>query len=357
MELSQEIIITEKELKLAIRSISLKLINTINNYFGNNLKEARNDIKFIIRNSALETPKKFELMPITEKNKNHIIRYLVSMKNNIGIKHQTSEFHKKMNEIIDNIFSDKVLNDLVDKDAKKSYEAIIERVGEELQKSNITIENLSTAESRSLSVNIFKKIGEVFSIKMIAPNTSTKPKVPGGSYYRHEPNTGKYPDFVFIFGDNPNSDAIRIRNMFNIPKDVDRINVESKISTRIVGTQTSPEKYKLKLNDDKLFDKITSIKVGDEKSLSGLELRKLLNADNIEIDTIVAYLDPSGKTKTTQSKVFKKKIDGQEVFSIKRTSNGQFKIFNGDGNDIFGIEVGRVAYESGLFKEGVKCFL
>jgi hypothetical protein len=341
--------VTTEEVKITFRKFSKNLLVVLSQFmFDKKINEERNDIKIIIYKSILECPKNFVEAKITDANKNSFIKFLISMKPRIKFKNVVTDFHRILNEIIDYVFTHNGLNELIHSDLKVVYYNIINKVAEELKKNGVNLNDEKIA--RSLSVNVNRAIGETIAIKMLAPNTSSAKKDGFDTYYQHEPNgTGNFPDYRFYFGEKENQDAIKIRKNFNIPKNVESVDIECKLKTRIVGKQTSPEKYKISLKDDELMNKMTSIKVGEEKDISYEELKKMLNADEIVIETNVIYIDPNGNKKT-KARVFKgDKIKEEKNFVLKRTSKGQFKITNKSGKKFFGIELGRIAYETGMF--------
>jgi len=351
--LSDKQVELNKKHKISIffKKFQLNLLGVLKEFISanKNLFEGRNDIKLIILASAIFVPKDFKVLKITSENKEKLIKYLISKKSIIKLKKEAS-FSNHINKAIDIVFKKNILNDLVAGNLRITYNNIINKVKEEVIDF---ADNLNHSDERSLKTNIEKRIVESLSIKMIAPNTSTEPKVKNGTHYISHPNgVGKFPDFIFYFGTILNDDAKKIMKDFNIK--TSKVFVESKASGRIVGKQTSPERFKKDLNDDDLFTKLTSIKIGGSgPEFNGKEMKKMLEVSDIDLSIPVIYLNLLGKTKKTFAKSLNMKIKDNEIFQSKRNSPGQIGFFK-DGKKVFGFEIGSVAYKKGLFKEGVK---
>jgi len=315
------------------------------------LFEGRNDLKIYVRATILKTPEEFKAAEINNSNKQRIKAFIISKRDDIKINEsgQYIDFKKEANKSIDRVTSAVVLEKLLSEshNVKQLYTRFINEISDDLAKN---FRPMIQPEKRSLKVNVEKKVGEVMAIKLVAPNTSTKSEIDGGTYYEHEPNgPGTFPDYIFHFGKIENEDAKFLRKTFKVAKGVNRISFEAKIGTNIVGKQRSPETFLKNLEDKKIFSKLTGLKIGDVVEINLDELFDILRADGIGIDKHTAYLDPSGKTPQTQVKELKWIADFAP-FKVKRNTPGQMAITGNTNKTLFKIEIGRSAYEQGAFK-------
>lgn len=350
-------LITKKPVSYEIITNSAKeLSNNLKNVLSDlikkeNLFEARNDLKIYINTAVLETPKEFEAAKITEQNKNRIKAFIISKKDSIKIKATGLyiEFKKETNKSIDKVITSSSLDSILSSsnDVKQLYKKIIDEITNNLTKN---FRPMIQAEKRSMKVNIHKKVGELVAIKLVAPNTSTRPEIAGGSYYEHEPNgPGTFPDYIFYFGKIENEDAKEIRRVFKVPDNINRISFEAKTATRIVGKQRTPKTFLKNLKDKEIFNKMTNLKVGETINLNIDEVLDILRADGIGIDKWTAYLNPAGSTQKTQAKRLKWIADFAP-FKLKRNTPGQMAILGNIDKALFKIEIGSTAYKTGDFK-------
>jgi len=340
-------IVIKKTFKELVLNLIKVFINLIKSFF---LKEERNDIKVYVRSIVLETPPDFKASSITEENKKKIKAFIIANRKSIKIKEQgiNVEFKKKVNETIEIVTTSESLDSLLNSsnNIKELYSNIINKITNIMENNFRTLEPM---ETKSLKVNVQKKVGEVLGIKLVAPNTSTTAETPGGTYYQHEPNgPGTFPDFMFYFGKVENEDAKNIRKIFSIPSNIPRVSFEVKTGTNIVGKQRSPQTFLDNLKNKNVFKKMTNLKINNSVEIDIYELIDILNADGLGVDKYTAYLNPAGKTSKTQVKKLKWLADFAP-FKINRTTPGQMAI-TGDGKVMFKIEIGRTAYEQGMFK-------
>lgn len=345
-------------IKSVFKSISLNFKKILSQLIKDNIlseSTGRNDIKIYVNAAILETPEEFKAAKITANNKKKIKAFIVSKRDSIKIKESKDYpvFIKAVNDTIERITSSSSLDSLLEisNNIKELYDNFIKSISNDL---NQTFRPLVQAEKRSLSVNVFKKSGEVFGIKLVAPNTSTVPEVTGGTYYAHEPNgAGSFPDYKFHFGTVENEDAERLRSELKINKDVNVISFEVKTDTNIVGKQRSPKTFLDNLKNKKIFSKLSGLKVGDKTTIEVDELIDILNADGLGVDKYTAYLNPAGKTSKTQFKKLKWLADFGP-FTAKRNTLGQMAIIGNNGKTLFRIEIGSIAYTNGMFKESIE---
>lgn len=328
-----------------LMGVQRRMNNIFKNFYNENkdLKEGRNDIKSIILSAALEVPEEFSLLKIDDKIREKLIRSLIGRKKFIKQKNVTGKYIGFLNSNIDKIFKADVLRELIIGDLRTSFINVYNAIK---NGSENFLLNASEKEIRAEKTGMHKKIAEVFSIEMIAPNTSTHSKLPNDTYFEAHPNTERhFPDYVFHFGDNPNKDAKNIRKTFGISDDVKKVYVESKAFSRIVGRQTSPEKFKdVYLQDNVLFGKLSSIKLGGESvKFNGIEMKKLLVASGIDLKIPIIYLNILGKRKASIVKAFKNTVKNSDKFTGIKKSKGQISFLK-NGKKFYGFEIGSEAY-------------
>jgi len=338
---------TMEEFSSNLQEVLTGLIN------NKNLFEGRNDFKIYANAVILEPPEAYVAAKITDNNRKKIKAFIVSKRESIKINEigKFLDFKKAVNKSIEKVIDSNVLLDKFINESyniRQLYLKIAAEITDDLSK---TFRVLTNPEKKSLSVNIKKIVGEVLSIKLVAPNTSTKPEVAGGTYYEHEPNgVGTFPDYVFHFGTVENDDAKNIRSMFDVPKKISKVKFEAKTDARIVGKQRSPKTFLENLKDKEIFKKLQGLKIKGTIELSFEELMDILQADGLVIDKYTYYLNAAGASSKTQVRKIKW-LPGFAPFKVKRTSPGQMAITGkGSNATLFKIEIGSVAHSQGAFK-------
>lgn len=315
------------------------------------ISEARNDVKAIILSSMLSTPPSFKEVEVREDNKKPIIARLIDQKDSIKIatKGKTKdkeEFRKIVNEAVDKVFTLDQLNNLVKKNMHITYQNILMAVSNEIEPEVLK------KHSRSFSVNVRTSINELLTIENIIADLNLPSKESEGTYYLKHPNgKNKFPDYQIFLKDDDNGNYIR--RAFKVSEKTDLINVEGKSSNRVVGKQTSPERFRAQLKDDELFQKIIGTKIKKRTPLNSGEVRKVLEALDVQFNIPTVFVNLDKETVSARIREINLKKTPAGDWEVERSSAGQLSFIK-DGTKYFGIEIGSTAYGKGGEMEAQK---
>lgn len=318
-----------------VKNLSRNLISILQRVYNRNISESRSDFKALIMAGMLSAPDAFKKMPIDEDIKKRLVIGLNEQREFVKIKTKNKDKEKEAfrvacNDAVENVFSVNNLRRIIDADGtlKDAYEKIMLEISNVVGKEKI--------ESQKFTFrNIKKAIGEKMSIFNVLRQLNVPDKATGKdtTYYIEHPNgAGRFPDYMIYLRDD--SSGKELRDILNVRKDVDTINVESKMG-RIVGKQTTKSVLIDNLGEE-FFNRIFNIPVGKMQEISSEDFKKLMKSFDVEFRIPTVFVDVS---KDSPVKVFRLDKTPKGDLKYKKTSPGQLSILK-DGKKIFGVEIG-----------------
>jgi hypothetical protein len=322
-----------------------RLVSSVNKYeelIGES--NGRSSVRMSILNKAWRATIKFErpsVRKIIGEERDNIISFLVENKDKVKFSSTgKDEFGVKasINSAVDTVFKEKYLRKIFESSDKALFYAINDEIKKYISKD--------IAESKSFKLNTEKRISELDITFLDTLKKKNLINEPNGS--------GMFPDYEYKFSGEAGYEGEQ--QIYNILEEAGirgtfkRVYIEMKgdKSSRVVATQTSPEKFFNGLGGD-LAEKIQNMEMNDKIDLSASEFRKFIDAANI----YYAFKFPIIYVKSAMKKLLVFYLGDLKVkrFSLKRNKRSLSLSVVAVGDNIKEQKVFSVEFTSKAYKK------